>query len=180
MKSRIFISFNIPEKAKKGLLLVTEKWRDLPVKWIRENNLHITLVFLGLVSEEAILEICEKTRAICEKENIFDIEFDQIELFPLKEEPKIIALTGKPSEELKNLVNNIEKGLGISNTPKKSFRAHITLGRIRKYKWEALESKPEILEKFPLNLSIESVEIISSELNENGSNYLTLESCPLK
>ena len=132
MQRRIFISINIPEKTKKKLILATEKWQDLPVKWIKEANLHITLVFLGFVLEEAILEICEKTRKVCEEANVFDIEFDQIELFPLVEEPRSVALTGKPSEELKNLVNNIEKELEISNAPKKSFRAHITLGRIRK------------------------------------------------
>ena len=180
MYKRIFISISIPEQIKKRLLLTTEKWKDLPIKWARKANLHITLAFLGFINEEIIPEICEKIQKICEKENIFDIEFNQIELFPSADNPKLVALTGKPNEELKNLVNSIEKELNISNTPKKSFRPHITLGRGRKYKWEALENKPSIKEKFPLILTVGNVEIVSSELDESGSNYIVLGSYPLQ
>lgn len=180
MKSRIFIGIDLPEKVKKKLVLATEKWRELPIKWIKEINLHITLVFLGFIGEEVLFEICEKVKKACANETAFDIELDQIELFPSIDESKMIALTGKPSEELKKLVNAIEKELGISEAPKKSFRAHITLGRIRKHKWEILEKKPIIQEKFPLIITIENIDIVSSELNKNGSNYVILESCPLK
>ncbi len=179
MKSRIFIGISIPEKAKLKLIKTIEKWRELPIRWIKESNLHITLIFLGLINKEVIPDICEKIKNIVENTNIFDVKFDQIELFPSIEEPKLIALVGKINGELKDLVNTIEKKLGISNIPKKSFKPHITLGRIRKEKWEVLENKPFIQEKFLLDIPVETIEIISSELGKNGSNYIILESCPL-
>ena len=180
MNKRVFISISIPEKAKKRLLKTIEKWQDLPVKWVREANLHITLVFLGFIDEAVIPEICEKVEKTCKKASIFDIEFNQIELFPSVDDPKLVALTGKTSEELKNLVNSIEGELGVSNVPKKSFRPHITLGRIRKHKWEALEDRPTIQEPFAFPVAVESVEIVSSELDEDKLNCTVLGSYPLQ
>lgn len=180
MKNKIFISINIPDKVKKRLIFATQKWQELPVKWEKEADLHITLVYLGFTDEEVILEICEKVKKACENENVFDIKFDQIELFPSVDEPKIIALTGGPNEELKNIVNAIEKELGISSSPKKSFRPHITLGRGRKYKWEALEYKPSISEKFPLTVDARSIDIMTSQFSSKESRYSVLDSCPLQ
>jgi 2'-5' RNA ligase len=179
MKRKIFISINIPEKVKKRLVLAIEKWHDLPVKWVKEANLHITLLFLGYVDEETLPEICQKVREATESEDIFDIEFNQIELFPSPEEPKMIALTGPASEELLKLHEKLEKELNIFTVSKKSFCPHITLGRGRKYKWEALESKPSIKEKYSLIVSAETIDVMASDFGDGSSEYTVIESCPL-
>ncbi|HPN96341.1 MAG TPA: RNA 2',3'-cyclic phosphodiesterase [Candidatus Moranbacteria bacterium] len=180
MKRKIFISINIPERAKKELTKTIEKWSDLPVKWVKEANFHITLFFLGYIDDETTKDVCEKVKIAAQEENIFDLEFDRIELAPEKDDPKMIWLTGAPSEELKNLYEKIEKELDIFRAPKKSFRPHITLGRIRKHKWEDLTEKPEISEKFSLFVTAETVDIMASGFGEGESEYALIESCPLK
>lgn len=208
MKTKIFISLEIPDKTKKNLIAATEKWRDLPphqfqningieknkpcalnsknwcgglpVKWVREQNLHLTLSFLGFIDESALADICEKVSAAAEKSAVFDIDFSQISLFPSASEPRMIALMGEASEELKNLVNDIEGALGISNAPKKTFCPHITLGRLRAHKWAALDPKPEISEKFKINIPAASVDIMASDFEGGKNKYSVIESCPLK
>lgn len=150
------------------------------MKWTKEANLHITLLFLGHVDEESLPEICLKTRKVTENKNIFDIEFDTIELFPSASDPKMIALTGPPSADLLTLHEELEKSLGIFTASKKSFRPHITLGRGRKYKWEALENKPSIREKFPLIITAETIDVMASDFGDGNSEYTIIESCPLK
>lgn len=157
----------------------TEKWRDLPVKWTKEANLHITLAFLGFVLESDLPEICQKVAVAARKNTIFDLEFDEISLFPSAEDPRAVVLIGRPSEELKALVNDLEDILGIAYAPRKSFRAHITLGRIRKNKWEELETEPRILEKFSINLPVDSIDIMASDFDGEEGEYVVLESCPL-
>ena len=179
MKRKIFISLNISEGDKKRLARITAKWQDLPVKWTREANLHITLAFLGFIMETDLPEICQKVAEATEKNTIFDLEFDEISLFPSAEKPQAIALIGRPSEELKNLVNDLEDALGIAYAPRKSFRAHVTLGRIRKNKWAELEKEPRILEKFSINLPVDAVEIMASDFDGEEGEYAVLESCPL-
>lgn len=180
MKSKIFISLNISPKIKRRLISAIQKWQNLPVRWAREENLHITLVFLGFVVQEAIPEICEKVAKASEKNNIFDIAFEKIEIFPSDRDPHMIALTGEASDELKKLVNDIEKELGISGAQKISFRPHVTLGKIKKFEWQALDAKPLISEKFQAIIAAESVDIMASRFEKKENKYVLIESCPLK
>ena len=180
MKRKIFISINISDKVRQRLAKAVEKWQDLPVKWTPEANLHVTLAFLGYVNEDDIPGICAQVREAAEKSDAFDMKFGKIELFPSASMPRMVALTGQTSEELTDLVNNIEEALEMSSARKKTFRPHVTLGRGRKYKWEALENKPAISEKFSLTLPAESVEIMASDFGAKGQEYAILESCPLK
>lgn len=180
MKRKIFISINIPERIKKRLIKTAEKWKDLPVKWVREENLHVTLFFLGYIDDQTMTKTCQLVRETVSGEDIFDLEFDRIELAPDQKDPKMIWLSGNPSEELLALYEKIEKKLGIFTASKKSFRPHITLGRIRKRKWQELETSPEISEKISMGLTVESIDIMASDFQDEEREYVIIESCPLR
>ena len=179
MKRKIFISINIPEKSRKRLVKATTAWQPLPIKWTKEKNLHITIDFLGHVSDNLIAGICEKVHDTVRNSEIFDLEFDSIMLGPTKEQSRMIWLSGKISEEMRILQEQIEKSLDIFVASKKTFRPHITLGRIRKNKWEALKESPKIEVKFPLIVSVESVEVMASDFTDDGPEYTIIKSCPL-
>jgi len=179
MKRKIFISINLHNQAKKRLTKAIEKWQDLPVKWTKEENLHVTLFFLGFVDDDSTFDICEKVSKLAENEDIFDIEFDSIEFGPNPDDPKMIWVTGKASAELRDLVEKIEKELGIFTSSKKEFRPHITLGKIRKIKWDELPEKPVIKKDFPLLVTVESVDVMASDFEGDGMEYTIIESCEL-
>lgn len=178
MKRKIFISINLAERDKERLIRATEKWRELPVKWAKEENLHITLVFLGHIMDESMPEICEKVSEAVKNTEMFDLEFEIIELGSDTENPKMIWLSGEADENLKNLHEKVEKALNIFVSSKKSFRPHITLGRIRGRKWEALVPKPEILENYNLIVPVESVDIMASDFGDGRREYTTIQACP--
>jgi RNA 2',3'-cyclic 3'-phosphodiesterase len=180
MTQKLFIGINIPSKAKKRLVSAVEKWQDLPIKWTREDKLHLTMLFLGYQDEDLIPEICEKVRVVCENEDIFDVEFDSIELAPSKETPQMIWLLGKPDKNLLRVYEKLEKELGLYTVPKKSFRPHITLGRIRKFKWEVLDEQPKICEKFQLIVTADSIDVMSGNFEQGENEHTILDSCPLK
>jgi 2'-5' RNA ligase len=156
-----------------------EKWQELPVRWISEENLHITLLFLGHIGDENIPNICEKIRRSSEQIEAFDIMLEEIILAPNPAEPKMIWLIGKSSERLKILQENIEKKLGTFQREKKSFRPHVTLGRIRKNKWKDLPVIPEIKEKFSVLIPVGSIDILESVVEDGKRKYLLLENCQL-
>jgi 2'-5' RNA ligase len=180
MKRKIFISINIPDKIKNRLIKATEKWQDLPVKWVKEANLHVTLFFLGYIDDETTQKVCRLVSETTAQSDIFDLEFNRIEIGPTPEKQQLIWATGEPNQELLGLYEQIEKQLGIFSSSKKKFRPHITLGRIRHRQWEALENKPEISEKFPLVLTVESVEVMASRFGGGENEYAIIETCPLK
>jgi RNA 2',3'-cyclic 3'-phosphodiesterase len=179
MKRKIFININLLAKTKKSLVRATEEWQDLPVKWAKEPNLHITLEFLGHVLDDVIPEICIKVQEAVSDTEIFDMEFEKICLGPFEAEPRMIWLAGNASEELKNLREKIEKALDIFSGNKKSFCPHVTLGKIRQHKWQALEETPVIDKNFPLTITAESVDIMASEFEGDGMEYTIIQSCPL-
>ncbi|NTU66644.1 MAG: RNA 2',3'-cyclic phosphodiesterase [Candidatus Moranbacteria bacterium] len=180
MKRKIFLSINIPLAVQRRIASRAEKWRDLPVKWTKEANMHVSLFSLGHIETELLPEICEKVREAIDENEIFDLEFESLESVPEGEAPQRIQLSGKASEGLKDLHERIEKSLGIFSAPKKAFKPHIVVGRIRSNKWEELAEKPEIKEKFSLNVSVESVDVMASDFGEGESEYALIESCPLK
>ena len=180
MKRKIFISLNLPKQTKKRLSKAIEEWDDLPVKWTKEDNLHITLLFLGFVDDDAAFEISEKVVFAVKDFEIFDIEFDSIGLGPDENDPKMIWLIGKENKELLALIEKLEKELGIFTRAKKGFRPHITLGRIRKQKWDDLPEKPKVSKGLPLIVTAESVDVMASDFEGGSTEYAMVESCPLQ
>jgi 2'-5' RNA ligase len=179
MQRRIFIGIDLPQIIKKRLCQRIEKWQNLPIKWSREDNFHITLLFLGYLYDEAIPDICQKTRKTCENFDSFDIKLDTIELGPSLDNPKMVWFTGVANDSLKQLQENLEKELNIFQSEKKTFRPHITLGINRKTKWEAMAEKPTILEKFPVSIPVESIGVFESRREDGQRKYIVLENCPL-
>ena len=61
---RVFLAIDLPKSLKKELSkLKTEEQAFARLKWVEEENLHLTLFFFGNLPEkevEKILKVCEK------------------------------------------------------------------------------------------------------------------------
>lgn len=176
-KKKIFVEINVPRQLQRRLTQITAKWSDLPIKWMKEENLHITVSFVGYVDESVIPEICEKVGFAVENFESFDLEFSRIELGPDPTDPKAVILTGEPNKSLGMLNEEVERALGMRPNTHKQFRPHITLGRIRKIKWDDLVEKPEISEKINVSMTVDNISIMESK--GGGAEYVSLEECPL-
>ena len=179
MQRRVFIAINIPELVKKRLAQKTGKWADLPVRWAPENNLHLTLAFLGYVEDEKILSICDAVNKAVKNFESFEISFSKITIGPSENQPRMIWVVGEKSNKLKLLVEEIEKSLKTFQREKKTFSPHITLGRITKEKWRKLSPKPEINELINFVIPVDKIEIMESLLKKGQRKYLLLESFSL-
>lgn len=176
-KKKIFVEINIPDQIKRRLMQKIIQWKELPVKWIKEENLHITVSFIGYVDESVVPDICQKINEAVADLEAFELAFDRIELGPNTDDPKMIWFSGKPSKELGKLSETIEQELDMHPQQHKEFCPHITLGRIRKIKWDALPQKPVINEKFVVTMAVESVSVMDSR--GGGTEYVPLEECLL-
>ena len=61
---RVFIAINLPGKIKKELAKIQSQWPRLPIRWTKSENLHITLIFLGNLSDEEVGQTCIITNEI--------------------------------------------------------------------------------------------------------------------
>ncbi len=169
MRQRIFIAINLPENIKNRLEKYKEKWPDLPAKWTKKENLHITLEFLGYLSDEEIMDLCQKIKKTAAKKKSFDIRLNRICYGPPKKSlnagiiPRMVWVTGDRIKEI-------------------NLNPHITLARIKTWEFRQMETgeRPEINEDIDLSFEVNSIEIMESRLKRGGPEYFVLESCELK
>ena len=184
---RIFIAINPPARTKAILYSYKDEWLGLPVKWTKEENLHLTLLFLGYLKEEEIPAVIKKIEKISQKEKPFIVQLEEIIYAPPgKKTPRMIWVKGKESSPLNRIFNQLEitlfnKEERVGERGKKIFNPHITLGRIRQWEFKKLEpeERPKIEKKISLNFPAKSIEIEESELKREGPRYTILESCKL-
>jgi 2'-5' RNA ligase len=185
-RHRVFIAINLPEDIKKHLLSYSEKWPELPAKWTDKNNLHITLEFLGDLTDQEIGDVCEVAKGVSQRHDSFSIDLTKIIFGPPKKmPPRMVWAEGKKSEELSELKKDLEEELleKISFRPEgRGFTPHITLARIREWDFKKidLEERSEINEDINLTFTVETIEVMESELKRGGPVYTVLESCELK
>lgn len=188
MPRRIFIAINLPEKIKIQLVNYQRKWPELPVRWTKKDNLHITLVFIGYLKDEEIPEICQIVEEIAGKNSIFTISLNKIVYAPPKKmPPRMVWISGEKSEQLTKLQRALENSLLASplkkniKQEKRLYSPHITLGRIKRWDFKQLEieERPSINEDVSFNFEVSSIEIMESQLKRTGAEYTVLESVPL-
>jgi len=178
MRHRIFIAINLPEKLKKKLAEYQNRWSDLPAKWTKDYNIHITLAFLGYVATEELPDVCKSVEEIISLHNVFEINLSKISYD--RTPPKMIWAIGEKTKELDLLKKDLDSKLETSEG--REFTLHITLARIRKWDWQKIEpeERPEINEDINMNFNVDSIEIVESVLKKRGPEYTILESYKLK
>ena len=183
MKHRIFIAINLPENIKKELAKCQDKWPELPIRWTKLHNLHITLEFLGYLSDQDLPEICNIVKRMALRHQPFSINLKRICYGPPKKmPPRMVWATGESSQELNHLKSDLEKSLAdsVSRTPeKRAYSPHVTLGRIKTWEWRRIEpeERPQVEEEINLSFEVNSIEVMESVLKKGGPEYAILESC---
>ncbi len=183
---RIFIAINLPKEVKNELAKVQDEIRVNfeidPMKWVNEDNLHITLAFLGSVEKETLQSI----ESELEKLDFARFEFllDDVKYVPSRERAKMIWSTGQ-GKQLNNLSREVDSILtevsGLRYSPDE-FTPHVTLGRVKSFEFknQPLEEIPLLEDMFVnLNFRIESVDIMESKLKKGGPNYNKIKSINL-
>ncbi len=174
-RHRIFIAINLPDNIKKTLAKFQEKYPKLPAKWTRQDNLHITLSFLGYLTNEEILETIKTAKDAAKKTEPFEIKINKVCCGPLNKPAKMVWATGEESKEFSDLKKALNGSQERSSVP------HITLARILQWQFRRIEPEevPQIDEDIDLNFSMESIDVMESELKKGGPRYFILESIPL-
>lgn len=179
-RRRVFIAINLSGDIKKKLAEFQKKRSELPVRWTKSENLHITLDFLGYLRDEELLEVSKTVKEVALKHTPFEIKLTKICYGPTdKKPPRMIWALGERSEEFSVLKENLDKILGVSEG--RVFSPHITLGRLRQWEWRRIEpeERPVVDEEINLSFLVESIEVMESVLKKAGVEYAILESLPL-
>lgn len=188
---RTFIAVDLPESVKEALGQVSsqlqDKLLDTPIRWVNPEKIHLTLKFLGDVSQENISMVEKILQSEASKRQAMEIGIGGIGAFPKIRHPRVIWVGVEAPSELFDLRRGIEDGvarLGY-NYDKYDFTPHLTLGRIsRKASARDVRKVGKELHDFQVGFigvaRIDAVHLYRSDLQPDGAKYTRLSTAPLQ
>lgn len=174
---RCFVAIELNEKIKKELGSFIEELRPIgpELKWVRPENLHITLKFLGEVKEEKIDRIKKALQDILKPRKPFTIKIKGTGHFPEKKRPRVIWAGVEDSEDLFSLQKEVEgslSGLGFREE-EREFRGHITLARVKDPSGiEKLLERISLFKEKDFGIQeVNEIVLMKSDLRPDGARY---------
>ncbi|PIP67720.1 MAG: RNA 2',3'-cyclic phosphodiesterase [Candidatus Omnitrophica bacterium CG22_combo_CG10-13_8_21_14_all_43_16] len=178
---RAFIAVEIDNQTRQKIsdLVSCLKKTGSDAKWITEDQMHLTLKFLGNIGWDKVQKISETLSVISDSFKSFKIGFSAIGAFPNLDHPRVIWLgIDKGQESLKILNGKIEAGLEKAGFAKedREFSPHLTLARIRSPK--NISNLVKLIGEKNLTpageLLIDKLTLFQSALTPKGAVYTAL------
>jgi RNA 2',3'-cyclic 3'-phosphodiesterase len=183
---RIFIGIKLDEAIRESIAKELQPFKKIAnsIRWTKSDNIHLTLKFIGEVSE-ARLEPIGKA-LLAEKTPVapFLLKISGFGKFPAGDDLHIFWAGIDDSPQLQALfawIENTLAPLGIAREAQ-PFNPHITLGRNKsRYNFktllELLAAKRDI---FLTECQVTSFQLFSSQLTPAGPLYKILKEIPLE
>jgi len=185
---RLFVALEIPAAVRDNLAAQIEELRELSTKvadkrprWVRPENLHVTLKFIGEASPANVEGIRDALSAIRSDVPV-EIKFRGLGFFPNEQHPRVLWAGLDASANLPSLAGDIDGALEMQGIARerRPFTPHLTLARIE---------PPGLHEKLHAAIQKNGVHefgsfqtrefhLIESKLKPAGAEYTTLASYP--
>lgn len=154
--------------------------------WVEEENLHITLNFVGDMPEIETPKFCNDVKAVVEKHRKFGVMVTGLSAFPNPTQPRVIWLgITEGADALKQLNRDVAELLSHWGFPKErhDYEPHITLGRVQRGgRWT--DGLVESVERYANHdtgwFQASEVVVYSSFLDRSGPTYTPMSRIRLK
>jgi len=174
--SRLFIAVDLPSSVRGELIDVLSSFEGFNLKLVSPELIHITLKFLGEVSDDMVSDIASSLDGIeCMP---FNANIKGVGVFPNLRSPRVVWLGAEGN--FKQLYDDVEKSLsGLDlEKDKREFTAHATLGRIKFMPKEQMEGFLAILDNLKEvdlgEIRVDKVLLMKSTLTPYGPVYETM------
>ena len=176
---RVFCAIEIPDAVRQQVLRyigrVREAVPDARASWSRDANLHLTLKFLGEISQASVPHLSEAASRATAGMQPFSIRLEQTGVFPSARQPRVLWLGIKDSSaKLAELHARLEEECASAGFLKevRPFHPHLTIARLRQPAAARALAAAHLQMKFePVEIAVAELLVIRSELNSAGSKY---------
>jgi 2'-5' RNA ligase len=174
---RAFICFDIPDRVKRRIGDLEQELRQsgAQVSWVRPENIHLTIKFLGDVPVARIESVREALELAAAHVSPFTVEVAGAGCFPSPRSPRVLWVgLGDTEGKLTELHRALESELARRGFPReaKKFSPHLTIGRVRSPQNAAQVAARLIGRGFePDSFLVGEVILMRSELRPTGSVY---------
>lgn len=188
LRWRVFCAIAVPDLARAGIVKHIARLREAvpaaPASWGRDQNIHLTLKFLGEISTAKIINISSAIARAVGGLSPFEIRMEGAGVFPKQGTPRVLWLgIIDDSGKLGQLHSRIEDECAVEGFTKEArpFNPHLTVARLRKPRGaRTLAQAHRQLVFEPAEVSVSEVLVIRSELGANGSTYTIISRHSLK
>lgn len=182
MTKRVFLAINLPNEIKKKFYPVISELKkinpDYGIKWVAPENLHLTLHFFGDLNEKQITLVEDGVRQITDHIKSFEMTTGEFGCFPNEQTPHVFFAALEDTDIIHDLIGKLEvmlENLGYA-VDKRPWQGHLTLGRIKDWS----RCKITGVEIPLMSFFVRSIELMESELTQDGPIYSAIKSFPLK
>jgi 2'-5' RNA ligase len=179
---RTFVAVELSEDVRRALRDVQARLRasGADVKWVEEENLHLTVKFLGEVQDERLVNVIAAMRLAVASLTTFSVSIGGIGAFPSLTRPRVVwaglQAGGEPFKALRERVETAMDDIGFPREGR-APHPHVTLGRVRDPR--RLKRLPELLKAEPTEtlgtMTVEKLTVMASQLSPKGPRYTPIE-----
>jgi len=187
--TRAFIAVALPEELRVALGEVQARMKrahlGVKVSWVKIENVHLTLQFLGYVPDDKIPGISAALGQVCAGHEAFPVPVGGAGAFPNANRPRVLWVGCHDADaRLKLLARAVQTAMQECgfDPEHREFAAHLTLGRVKFPEPDAALTKllDSLRDCACGTLRVDALHLFESQLNPQGSIYTKLSSHTLK
>lgn len=183
---RLFIAIDVNMDIRKNLLQKVKIFQPFIKQgnWVKNDNIHLTIHFLGETPVEVLESLSVKTREVVGNIPVFKFTVHGFGIFEKHDKPAILwAGIIEKTGILFNLHNDLARMLTELNffVDSRKFSPHITLCRIKSCDSFSLRKEVERLRDVDLGwVDVKKINLMKSTLSPAGAIYEVVKEFPLK
>jgi 2'-5' RNA ligase len=177
VKRRIFIAIPLPQALVEDLVLFIDKTRLTGVNLTREENLHITVHFIGYVDDNEICVISDRINYVLCNAERFELIFDKIIFAPQDTTPRMIWAVFKDDtgmyRKITTTISDVLSEYSYKNNGE--LIPHVTLARFKNPRIADI-TRLEKMQPREKSFTVSGIELMESTLFRSGPVYKTIQS----
>jgi 2'-5' RNA ligase len=187
---RAFIAIDLPPEVLQCLDDVSQQLRQelggAPVRWVPVENIHLTLKFLGDVSESNIDMLTDFLQSTVSNVKQFEFSVGGLGAYPKPHRPRVIWVGVEAPPELMTAQRSVESEmsrLGYARE-RRPFNPHLTLGRVSRHSTnQDVSNIADVIKTHTVgylgSARVTALHIYRSDLKSSGAIYTKLFSAML-
>ena len=179
---RLFIALELPASVRRSVKDHIDRLRqevpDVRASWTREENLHLTLKFVGDTPVTKVEALSAAAQRAANEVSAFEVSIGGCGAFPSHGQPRVLWIgINDASGELSNYFRALEDQCAIVGFPREErpFHPHLTIARLRQPHGSRRLVEIHKQAGFePVPVNVRDVCLIKSELRNEGSRYTVI------
>ena len=178
---RLFIAIELSNEIRERLVAFLREMRELApqAKWVRTENLHVTLKFLGETDSAKLPAVHAALSNVHNTEPVTS-DFRGLGFFPNERQPRVFWVGMEASRDLPTLAAEIDREMNELGFPLETrpFTPHLTLARFGPPGLPPPlgAAVKEHAQRIFGRLTAREFHLIASKLKRSGAEYTTLQS----